>query len=85
MTPTGREAGLALKAGIRAAHGFCPHDHTEPVVITGETEPVAQLCVDCLDEVPLWWSCSDCTTVEHRRYCDPWPVPVLNTPCPAHR
>lgn len=67
----------------------CRHPHIEPVIPSGETEPLAALCVGCLAEVPLedWKSrneCSDCG------WLDFWAGDLLvahrvNEPCVRHR
>lgn len=70
----------------------CPHDDTAPVDVrspaTGATVTVARICTHCLDQLPAWWGCPDCTTAssEERRLCDPYPTVHhhLTRPCPRH-
>ena len=62
----------------------CPHPDVEPVTLLDGTH-VRNLCVNCGDELPVEWGCTNCTWIEERVLCQPWPNVVLATPCHDHR
>lgn len=66
------------------AMGTCSHEDSEPVLLTGTDECVAQVCTSCLTRLPAAWGCADCVWVEERRLCDPAPTLLLGQRCPTH-
>ena len=71
----------------------CAHERYEPVYVTthaspnwGAGAPVAHICNDCLDQLPAWWGCPDCETVEGpRKLSDAVPTIHLAKPCRRHQ
>lgn len=66
----------------------CRHTNHQPVVttdpVTGDTEVVARICTDCLEQLPIGWACIDCDWVEERVLCEPVPRLLLARPCREH-
>lgn len=47
----------------------CAHIRHDPVTlpdIAGAPQVVARICLDCYEQLPDWWGCEDCETMELR-------------------
>lgn len=67
------------------AMGTCSHEDSEPVLLTGTDDCVAQVCTNCLAQLPAAWGCDDCEWVEERALCQLTPLRRLARPCSIHR
>ena len=75
----------------------CAHESYEPVEVSGGfgglfdlfsdiTVTVAHVCLDCRTQLPAWWGCPDCETVEGpRKLSDAVPTIHLAKPCRRHQ
>jgi hypothetical protein len=62
---------------------MCAHRQAEPVLVGDET--VAQVCVVCLDRLPLNWGCDECEWVEIRTLSESVGQLICGRPCEEHR
>lgn len=64
----------------------CLHETVEPVVVAGETQPIATVCSSCLQRLPVNWGCEDCEYDELFSFAQLEPVArVMSLPCRRHR
>ena len=76
----------------------CAHESYEPVEVSGgfgglfdlfgagPPVVVANICADCHAQLPAWWGCEDCETVEgSRKLSDAVPTIHLAKPCRRHQ
>lgn len=62
----------------------CVHHVCEPVELAITGEVVGQVCVSCLEAVPVEWGCGDCSFTYIGTMADPHFRLVLDEQCPRH-